>query len=49
MTLKDENEARNQRIRSAFQDGKVQVEKISPREDLAPEQVAVSIVRVAPY
>lgn len=49
MALKNENEARKQRIRSAFQGGEVQVEKIPPREDLAPEQVAASTVRVAPY
>ena len=49
MVLRDENEARKQRIRSAFQDGEIQVEKIPPREDLAPEQVAASVVRVAPY
>lgn len=47
--LRDENEARKQRIRDAYRESDVVVEKMPAREDFSPEQMAATIVRVAPY
>ena len=44
-----DNEARKQRIRDAYQDSDVVVEKMPAREDFSTEQVEASEVRVAPY
>ena len=46
---RSENEIRKQRIREAFQDKKIVVEKMPTREDLAPEQTGSQEIRVAPY
>ena len=46
---RSENEVRKQRIREAFQDKKIVVEKMPTREDLAPEQTGSQEIRVAPY
>ena len=44
-----ENEVRKQRIREAFSDSKVVVEKMPAREDMTPELCAGTEIRVAPY